>query len=217
MEMTRNKSFALGFYRYRVPANFHFRKYASTPRAEPESRDRYKSLCLRGYLREYISCREIEIILPIIHFIDLRATNMSNSPTNPPQIDLAAYLFTRLHQFGVRSIYGVPGDFNLVALDYIEPAGLNWVGNANELNACYATDGYARIKGISALITASGVGELSALNAVGGAFAERAPVVHIVGVPSTASQKARLIMHHSFGDGNFGGMRGFMRGLLVRR
>ncbi|BCR89927.1 uncharacterized protein ACHE_51125A [Aspergillus chevalieri] len=103
----------------------------------------------------------------------------------------------------VRSIYGVSGDFSLVSLDYIEPAGLNWVGNANELNAGYAADGYARIKGITALITAFGVGELSTLDAVGGAFAERAPVVHIAGVPSAALQKARLIMHHSFGDGDF--------------
>lgn len=130
-----------------------------------------------------------------------------HSLNNPPQIDLAAYLFTRLHQLGIRSIHGVPGDFNLVALDYISPAGLTWVGNANELNAGYSADGYARIKGISALITAFGVGELSALNAVGGAFAERAAVVHIVGVPSTASQRAGLTMHHSFGDGDFGRYR----------
>jgi len=50
-------------------------------------------------------------------------------------IDVAEYLFTRLHQMGVRSMHGVPGDYNLVALDYIEKTGLKWVGNANELNA----------------------------------------------------------------------------------
>ncbi|KAJ5492126.1 Thiamine pyrophosphate enzyme C-terminal TPP-binding [Penicillium expansum] len=119
------------------------------------------------------------------------------------EVTLAEYLFLRLHQLGVRSVHGVPGDYNLVALDYVEPSGLHWVGNANELNAGYAADGYARIKGISALITAFGVGELSALNAIGGAYAEKAPVVHIVGVPSTASQDQHLCLHHSFGDGNF--------------
>ncbi|OJJ80310.1 uncharacterized protein ASPGLDRAFT_69420 [Aspergillus glaucus CBS 516.65] len=132
--------------------------------------------------------------------------------THPLQIDLAAYLFMRLHQLGIRSIHGVPGDFNLVALDYIAPAGLTWVGNANELNAGYSADGYARIKGISALIIAFGVGELSALNAIGGAFAERAAVVHIVGVPSMASQRAGLTMHHSFGDGEFGRYRRVYKG-----
>lgn len=50
-------------------------------------------------------------------------------------VDVAEYLFTRLHQIGVRSVHGLPGDYNLVALDYIEPADLKWVGNVNELNA----------------------------------------------------------------------------------
>jgi TPP-dependent 2-oxoacid decarboxylase len=45
------------------------------------------------------------------------------------------YLFKRLHEVGVRSVHGLPGDYNLVALDYIKPAGLSWVGNCNELNA----------------------------------------------------------------------------------
>jgi pyruvate decarboxylase len=58
--------------------------------------------------------------------------------------------------------------FNLVALDYMEGCGLKWVGNCNELNAGYAADGYARIKGISAVITTFGVGELSLPNAIAG-------------------------------------------------
>lgn len=50
-------------------------------------------------------------------------------------VDLAEYLFRRLHEIGVRHIHGVPGDYNLVALDYIPKVGLAWVGNVNELNA----------------------------------------------------------------------------------
>lgn len=50
-------------------------------------------------------------------------------------VDVAQYLFTRLHQIGVRSVHGVPGDYNLVALDYLPEAGLNWAGSVNELNA----------------------------------------------------------------------------------
>jgi pyruvate decarboxylase len=118
-------------------------------------------------------------------------------------IDVAEYLFTRLHQMGVRSIHGVPGDYNLVALDYIPKVGLKWVGNVNELNAGYASDGYARVKGISAMVTTFGVGELSAVNAIAGAYSEHVPVVHIVGVPSTASQKDGMLLHHTLGNGNF--------------
>jgi pyruvate decarboxylase len=49
--------------------------------------------------------------------------------------DVAEYLFRRLHEVGVRSVHGVPGDYNLVALDYLPSCGLNWVGSVNELNA----------------------------------------------------------------------------------
>ena len=118
-------------------------------------------------------------------------------------IDVVEYLYIRLYQLGVRSVQGVPGDYNLVALDYISKAGLKWVGNCNELNAGYSADGYARIKGISALITTFGVGELSAINAMAGAYSEHVPVVHIVGQPTTAAQKDHLLLHHTLGNGDF--------------
>ncbi|KAL1971048.1 hypothetical protein VTN77DRAFT_2882 [Rasamsonia byssochlamydoides] len=118
-------------------------------------------------------------------------------------VDIAQYLFTRLYQLGIRSIQGVPGDYNLTALDYIPKAGLKWVGNCNELNAAYSADGYARIKGISALITAFGVGELSAINGIAGAYSEHVPIVHIVGQPSTLSQRDHILLHHTLGNGDF--------------
>jgi pyruvate decarboxylase len=118
-------------------------------------------------------------------------------------ISLAEYLFTRLRQLGITSIHGVPGDYNLNLLDYVVPCGMRWVGNVNELNAAYAADGYARIKGMGALITTFGVGELSAINAIAGAYAERAAIVHIVGTPDRATQDARLSVHHTFNDGDY--------------
>ncbi|KAI9822429.1 MAG: Pyruvate decarboxylase 1 [Pycnora praestabilis] len=130
------------------------------------------------------------------------ATDILTSQLQSP-IDVAEYLFRRLHEVGVRSVHGVPGDYNLVALDYVPKAGLNWVGNVNELNAGYAADGYARVKGISAIVTTFGVGELSAINAIAGAFSEYVPVVHIVGTPSTLSQRDGMLLHHTLGNGNF--------------
>ncbi|KAF3031320.1 hypothetical protein E8E12_000646 [Didymella heteroderae] len=118
-------------------------------------------------------------------------------------IKVAEYLFTRVKQLGADAIHGVPGDFNLNLLDYVEPLGLLWVGNANELNAGYAADGYSRIRGIGAIVTTFGVGELSAINAIAGAYAERAPVVHIVGTPDRATQDGQVRVHHTFNDGNF--------------
>ena len=51
------------------------------------------------------------------------------------EITVGAYLFQRLHQFGIRGVHGVPGDFNLVLLDLLGENDLYWVGNCNELNA----------------------------------------------------------------------------------
>jgi pyruvate decarboxylase len=116
---------------------------------------------------------------------------------------VAEYLFRRLHEIGIHSVHGVPGDFNLVALDYIPKTGLRWVGSVNELNAAYAADGYARTKGISAVLTTFGVGELSAINGIAGAFSEHVPVVHIVGCPSTISQRNGMLLHHTLGNGDF--------------
>ncbi|KAG9856867.1 pyruvate decarboxylase, partial [Aureobasidium melanogenum] len=119
------------------------------------------------------------------------------------KVNIAEYLFTRLHQLGVKDLHGVPGDFNLVALDYVEPCGVNWVGNCNELNAGYAADAYGRLMGMGALVTTFGVGELSCLNAIAGSYAEFCPVVHIVGTPKRAAQKSGMLLHHTLGNGDF--------------
>lgn len=129
--------------------------------------------------------------------VDLASSELKNP------VDIAEYLFTRLHQLGIRSVHGVPGDFNLVALDYLPKCGLNWVGNCNELNAGYAADGYARVNGMAAVVTTFGVGELSAINAMAGAFSEFVPIVHIAGQPSTVSQKDGMLLHHTLGNGDF--------------
>ena len=117
---------------------------------------------------------------------------------------VTTYLLSRLSELGVRHVFGVPGDYNLTMLDFVEQYdGIRWIGTANELNAAYAADGYARINGAGALITTYGVGELSAINAVAGAYAESVPLVHIVGAPSTEIQLAGAFVHHTLG-GDFG-------------
>jgi len=114
------------------------------------------------------------------------------------------YLLSRLAEIGVRHVFGVPGDYNLAFLDHIVDSGeISWVGNANELNAAYAADGYARVTGAGALLTTYGVGELSAINGLAGSYAEYVPVIHIVGAPSTAAQRARALSHHTLGDGDY--------------
>lgn len=46
-------------------------------------------------------------------------------------IPLAQYLVERLVQLGVKAVHGVPGDFNLGLLDFIEDdERLYWVGQS---------------------------------------------------------------------------------------
>ncbi|KAF4121555.1 pyruvate decarboxylase [Geosmithia morbida] len=118
-------------------------------------------------------------------------------------VNAVEYLYRRLYEVGVRSVHGLPGDYNLAALDYLQGCGLNWVGSVNELNAAYAADGYARVNKIAAIITTFGVGELSAINGMAGAYSEMIPVVHIVGCPSTESQRNGRLLHHTLGNGDF--------------
>jgi indolepyruvate decarboxylase len=117
------------------------------------------------------------------------------------------FLLRRLEEAGIRHIFGVPGDYNLELMQQLEdrrePA---WVGNCNELNASYTTDAYARINGIGALIVTHGVGALSAINGIAGAYSEHVPVICICGsIPLRAVQRGDL-MHHTLADrekGNF--------------
>ena len=82
-------------------------------------------------------------------------------------------------------IFGVPGDFAFPINDQIcEDKELRFIGSCNELNAAYAADGYARVKGLAALNTTYGPGELNALGGIAGAYAEHLPVFHLTGQPS---------------------------------
>lgn len=117
---------------------------------------------------------------------------------------VADYLLDRLAGCGIGHLFGVPGDYNLQFLDHvIDHPTLRWVGCANELNAAYAADGYARMSGAGTLLTTFGVGELSAINGIAGSYAEYVPVLHIVGAPCSAAQQRGELMHHTLGDGDF--------------
>lgn len=114
------------------------------------------------------------------------------------------YVLSRLRQLGVTDYFGVPGDFAFPINDAIvEDQNLRFVGACNELNAAYAADGYARIKGMAAVNTTYGPGELSALAGMAGAYAEHVPIFHLVGQPNRSAQDAHAIVHHTLGNGEF--------------
>jgi indolepyruvate decarboxylase len=129
--------------------------------------------------------------------------------TKEAPVSVGQYLAARLAQCGVAHAFGVPGDFTLALLDELlsEPADgrapLAWIGSSNELNAAYAADGYARVgRTMAAVVTTYGVGELSAMNGIAGAFAEDVPVVCVVGMPATGALGSGALLHHSLLDGD---------------
>ena len=113
-------------------------------------------------------------------------------------ISVSDYLISRLADLGVEEFFGLPGDYNFNIISSVENnKKTNWIGCTNELNAGYAADGYARIKGYGALITTYGVGELSAMNAIAGSMSEFVPVVKITGVPETKYINQNTLIHHN--------------------
>jgi thiamine pyrophosphate-dependent acetolactate synthase large subunit-like protein len=92
------------------------------------------------------------------------------------------FLLRRLKEVRIRHIFGVPGDYNLEFMQQLEDRGSPaWIGTCNELNGSYAADGYARIHGLGALAVTYGVGALSAINGIAGAYSEHVPVIYIGG------------------------------------
>ncbi|MGL4457663.1 MAG: thiamine pyrophosphate-binding protein, partial [Plesiomonas shigelloides] len=114
------------------------------------------------------------------------------------------HVLSRLYDLGISDIFGVPGDYAFPIEDAVcEDNRLRWIGNCNELNAAYSADGYARIHGMAALSTTFGVGELSAISGIAGAFAESLPIFHLVGMPASSVQAQGGLVHHTLGDGHF--------------
>jgi hypothetical protein len=107
---------------------------------------------------------------------------------------IGTFLLRRLQEVGIRHIFSVPGDYNLELMQQLEDRGEpTWIGNCNELNASYATDAYARINGIGALIVTHGVGALSTIN---GIARWRSDAPH-----SRRSRKRELLSYVCRGDG----------------
>src|SRR5205823_7700032 len=120
------------------------------------------------------------------------------------QPTVADSIVRRLAREGITDCFGVAGDFAFKLCDAVTRSEtIRWIGCSNELGAAYAADGYARVRGCSMLLTTYAVGELSALNGVMGARAERSCVFHLVGMATMRQQRVRKIIHHTLGDGEF--------------
>jgi indolepyruvate decarboxylase len=101
-----------------------------------------------------------------------------------PPITVAAYILARLHAHGVDTLFGVPGATCDPLFASIAGSPLAVVVTSSDLEAGYAADGYARMRGLAAVAVTYGPGMLGLVATIAGAYAERSPVVVINGGPS---------------------------------
>ncbi|KAK9861401.1 hypothetical protein WJX84_001430 [Apatococcus fuscideae] len=117
---------------------------------------------------------------------------------------LGHHVAKRLVELGCDQFFCVPGDYNLMLIDtFVDTPGLKMINTTNELNAGYAADGYARVKGIGCVMVTFTVGGLSVINAVAGAYSESLPLIVITGGPNSNDYGTSRILHHTTGLPNF--------------
>jgi pyruvate decarboxylase len=111
---------------------------------------------------------------------------------------VGSYLAARLSEIGLKHHFAVAGDFNLVLLDQLlKSKDLEQVYCCNELNCGFSAEGYARACGAAAAVVTFSVGGLSAINAIGGAYAENLPVILVSGAPNTNDRATEHLIHHT--------------------
>src|SRR5512135_1860060 len=112
----------------------------------------------------------------------------------PPSI--GEYLIQRLHAYGVRHVFGIPGDYVLGFYDQLVQSPLRLINTCDEQGAGFAADAYARIRGLGAVCVTYCVGGLKIANTTAGAFAEKSPVVVISGAPGVKEREKNPLLHH---------------------
>jgi TPP-dependent 2-oxoacid decarboxylase len=96
---------------------------------------------------------------------------------------IGEYLIQRLYAYGVRHVFGIPGDYVLGFYEQLYKSKLRLINTCDEQGAGFAADAYARVRGLGAVCVTYCVGGLKVANTTAEAFAEKSPVVVISGAP----------------------------------
>src|SRR5215475_3112359 len=111
-------------------------------------------------------------------------------------LSIGEFLIRRLQDYGIRDVFGIPGDYVLAFYSMLEHSPINLVGCCREDNAGFAADAYARVNGMGAVCVTYCVGGLSVANSIAGAYAEKSPVVLITGSPGLKERTHNPLLHH---------------------
>ncbi len=105
------------------------------------------------------------------------ATAAPRKPTGakkqaPAAGTVGEYIVRRLQDYGISTVFGIPGDYVLGFYDLLERSPVRVVGTTREDSAGFAADAYARVHGMGALCVTYCVGGFNVTNPVAGAYAE---------------------------------------------
>ena len=117
-------------------------------------------------------------------------------PESVTSLSIGQYLIRRLSDYGIRHVFGLPGDYVLTFYSMLEHSPLEIVNCTREDSAGFAADAYARVHGMGAVCVTYGVGGLSVANSIAGAYAEKSPVIMISGAPGVAERGGDPLLHH---------------------
>ena len=136
--------------------------------------------------------------------LEAPAVTKKAAPRSTKTYTVGSYLATRFAQIGLKHHFAVAGDYNLALLDQLlANKEMKQIYCSNELNCGFSAEGYARANGAAAAVVTFSVGAISALNAIGGAYAENLPVILVSGAPNTNDHSTDHFLHHTLGTHDF--------------
>src|SRR5208282_2802051 len=115
---------------------------------------------------------------------------------------IGQYLIDRLYAYGVRHVFGIPGDYVLGFYEQLAHSKLRLINTCDEQGAGFAADAYARVRGLGAVCVTYCVGGLRVANTTAQAYAEKSPVVVISGAPGMRERDKNPLLHHKVRDFN---------------
>ena len=114
---------------------------------------------------------------------------------------VSSFLIDRLKSNNIQHVFGVPGDYVLDFYSQLyHDQDVSLINTTDENHAGFAADGYARANGAGAICVTYNVGALKVANAVACGYAERSPMMVIVGAPGINERKQNMLLHHVTGS-----------------
>ncbi len=123
-----------------------------------------------------------------------------NAVARPAPLSIGSYLIKRLLDYGIKHVFGIPGDYVLSFYGMLENSPLRVINCTREDCAGFAADAYARVHGLGAVCVTYCVGGLSVCNSIAGAYAEKSPVIVISGAPGVGERVNNPLLHHKVRD-----------------